>query len=271
MGLRVLPPLLFGPGHAYGVPYTGTGTEASVSAMKPADLAKFHEAWYKPNNATLVVVGDTTLAEVQPAIAHAFANWKQGNTPVKNISAVSLPNQPQIYLIDRPGSEQSVILTGLIAPPKASATDVPLQVMNTILGNFGGRLNMNLREDKHYSYGAGSILLGARAQRPFIAYAPVQTDKTKESLAEMAKEFQGIAGPRQIMGPELADAQANQTLAMPGERETMEQVGRSVTNLIQYGLPDDYYQAFATKVMALRQADVEDAAKSLIRRSRWCG
>ncbi len=264
MGLRVLPPLLFGPGHAYGVPYTGTGTEASVSEMKPADLARFHEAWYRPNNATLVVVGDTTLAEIQPAISRAFANWAQGKPPVKNIATVSLPHTPQIYLIDRPGSEQSFILTGLIAPPKASSSDVPLQVMNVILGNFGGRLNMNLREDKHYSYGAGSVLLGARAQRPFIAYAPVQTDKTKESLAEMAKEFQGMAGSRPIMTNELADAQANQTLTLPGERETMGQLGNSVTNLIQYGLPDDYYQSFVTKVMALRQADVEDAAKSLI-------
>jgi zinc protease len=233
--------------------------------MKPADLAKFHEAWYKPNNATLVVVGDTTLAEIQPAIARAFANWELGKTPVKNVAAVSLPNHPQIYLIDRPGSEQSVILTGLIAPPKASSTDVPLEVMNGILGNFGGRLNMNLREDKHYSYGAGTVLLGARAQRPFLAYAPVQTDKTKESLAEMAKEFQGMAGSLPITANELSDAQANQTLTMAGERETMGQLGNSVTRLIQFGLPDDYYQAFATKVMALRQADVEDAAKSLIR------
>ena len=264
MGLRVLPPLLFGPGHAYGQPYTGTGTEASVSGMKPADLARFHETWYKPNNATLVVVGDTTLAEIQLAIAHAFANWAQGKTPVKNIAAVTLPHQPQIYLIDRPGSEQSVILTGLIAPPKASSSDVPLQVMNVVLGNFGGRLNMNLREDKHYTYGAGSVLLGARAQRPFLAYAPVQTDKTKEALAEMVKEFQGMAGSRPITTNELTYAQANQTLALPGERETMEQMGRSVNNLIQYGLPDDYYQTFVTKVMALRQADVEDAAKSLI-------
>ncbi|HMC58009.1 MAG TPA: pitrilysin family protein, partial [Candidatus Solibacter sp.] len=204
MGLRVLPPLLFGPGHAYGVPYTGTGTEASVAQMKPEDLAKFHAAWFRPNNATLVIVGDTTLPEITPKIERAFAAWQPGKPPVKNIAAVRPPDRPQTYLIDRPGSEQTVILTGLIAPPKAHNTDIPLQIMNVVLGGtFGARLNMNLREDKHYSYGAGSVLLGARAQRPYIGYAPVQTDKTKEALAEMFKEFQGITGAQPITAGEL--------------------------------------------------------------------
>lgn len=145
-------------------------------------------------------------------------------------------------------------------------SDVPLQIMNVILGGtFGARLNMNLREDKHYSYGAQTILLTARAQRPYISYAPVQTDKTKESLVEMMKEFQGITGTKPIAAKELSDAQANQTLSLPGARETIDQVGGSVTRLVQMNLPDDYYQTYAQKVMALRTADVTDAAKSFIR------
>jgi zinc protease len=159
-----------------------------------------------------------------------------------------------------------VIMTGSIAPPKSESSDVPLQIMNVILGGtFGARLNMNLREDKHYSYGAQTILLTAKAQRPYISYAPVQTDKTKESLVEMMKEFQGITGPKPISSKELSDAQANQTLSLPGARETIDQVGDSVTRLTQMGLPDDYYQTYAKKVMALRTADVTDAAKSFIR------
>jgi zinc protease len=191
--------------------------------------------------------------------------WEGAKAPVKNLARVSPPSKPRVYIIDRPGSEQSVIMTGLIAPPKTDASDVPLQIMNVILGGtFGARLNMNLREDKHYSYGAQTILLTARAQRPYISYAPVQTDKTKESLVEMLKEFRGITGPQPISAKELADAQANQTLSLPGARETIEQVGASVSRIVQMGLPDDYYQAYAGKVMELGTAAVVDAAKSFI-------
>ena len=171
-----------------------------------------------------------------------------------------------VYLIDRPGADAIGDSGGIDrATEGAIPDDIAAEAMNVVLGGTSARgINMNLREDKHCSYGAGSVLLGARAQRPFLVFAPVQTDKTKEALAEMVKEFQGMAGSRPITTNELTYAQANQTLALPGERETMEQMGRSVNNLIQYGLPDDYYQTFVTKVMALRQADVEDAAKSLI-------
>jgi zinc protease len=265
MALRVLPPLLYGKGHAYGVPYTGTGTEASVSKLTPADLAKFHSTWYTPGNTTLIVVGDTTMKDISARIERAFAGWEGGKAPAKNLARVAPASKPRVYIIDRPGSEQSVIMTGLIAPPKTDASDVPLQIMNVILGGtFGARLNMNLREDKHYSYGAQTILLTARGQRPYISYAPVQTDKTKESLTEMLKEFRGITGPQPITAKELSDAQANQTLSLPGARETIEQVGGSVSRIVQMGLPDDYYQAYAGKVMELGTTAVTEAAKSFI-------
>jgi len=266
MALRVLPPLLYGTGHAYGVPYTGTGTEASVTKLTPEDLAKFHTTWYTPENTTLIVVGDTTLKDVTPRIERAFMAWQGGKAPAKNLARVSPPTKPRVYIIDRPGSEQSLIMTGLIAPAKSEQSDVPLQIMNVILGGtFGARLNMNLREDKHYSYGAQTILLTAGAQRPYISYAPVQTDKTKESIVEMMKEFSGITGPQPITAKELSDAQANQTLSLPGARETIDQVGNSISRIIQMGLPDDYYQAYAGKVMELRASEVSDAAKSFIR------
>ena len=137
--------------------------------------------------------------------------------------------------------------------------------MNDGLGGmFGSRLNMNLREDKHWSYGARSLLWGARAQRPFIAFAPVQTDKTKESLAEMNKEFRGILSDHPLSADELAKIQANETLSLPGSRETEDSVGRSIIDLVQFGLPDDYYETYAGKVRALKTSDVEDAAKTVV-------
>src|SRR5205823_5122822 len=190
MALRVLPRLIYGGAHAYGNPFTGSGTEQSVAKITRDDLVKFHQTWFKPNNATLIVVGDTTLAEIQPKLERLFASWKQGDVPKKNISDVPLNGKPVVYLIDKPGAGQSVVMAGLVAPPRGNKDEIAIQTMNSVLGGmFMSRLNMNLREDKHWSYGAGSFLPNARAQRLFIAYAPAQTDKTKESVSEMSKEL----------------------------------------------------------------------------------
>jgi zinc protease len=265
MALRVLPGLLYGPGHAYGNPLTGSGTTESVAKMSREDLAKFHQAWYHPNNATLIVVGDTSLNELRPKLEKLFANWKSGQIPKKNIASVSLPSKSAVYLMDKPGALQSVLIAGVIAPPTANPKEIAIEAMNDGLGGmFGSRLNMNLREDKHWSYGASSFLWGARAQRPFIAFAPVQTDKTKESLAEMNKEFRGILGDRPLSADELSKIQANETLSLPGSRETQDSVGESILDLVQFGLPEDYYETFAGKVRALKTSDTADAAKIVV-------
>ena len=116
MALRVLPRLLYGEGHAYALPMTGSGTEQSVAAIKRDDLVKYHATWFKPNNATLIVVGDTTLAEIKPKLETLFARWQRGDVPAKKLADVSLPDRPRIYLIDRPGSEQSMIIAGRADP-----------------------------------------------------------------------------------------------------------------------------------------------------------
>ncbi|HLP99792.1 MAG TPA: pitrilysin family protein [Candidatus Limnocylindria bacterium] len=265
MALRVFPALLYGKGHAYGNPLTGSGTSESVAKMTRNDLVKFHNVWFRPNGATLIVAGDTSLNELKPKLEKLFANWKAGQIPKKNISTVPFPPKPVIYLIDKPGALQSIIIAGLVAPPTANPKEVAIEAMNDGLGGmFGSRLNMNLREDKHWAYGAGSFLFGARGQRPFIAFAPVQTDKTKESMVEMTKEFHGIRGDHPLSADELARIQANETLSLPGSRETLEAVGQSIIDLVQFGLPDDYYETYAGKVRALKTGDVDDAAKLIV-------
>jgi zinc protease len=265
MALRVFPGLLYGTEHAYGNPLTGSGTAESVTKMTREDLVKFHQTWYHPNNATLVVVGDTTLAELKPKLEKQFANWKAGQIPKKNIGNVSLPPKSTVYMIDKPGALQSIIIAGVVAPPTANPKEIAIEAMNDGLGGtFGSRLNMNLREDKHWSYGARSILWAARGQRPYIAFAPVQTDKTKESLVEMNKEFRGVVGDHPLTAEELAKIQANETLSLPGSRETQEEVGDSIIDLVHYGLPDDYYETFAGKVRALKTSDLADAAKTVV-------
>ncbi len=266
LALRVLPGLLYGAGHPYGNPLTGSGTKESVAKLTREDLVKFHDTWLGPNNSTLIVVGDTTLAELTPKLEKLFAGWKSGSVPSKNAETVPVASKSAVYLIDKPGALQSVIVAGVVAPPRANPREIAIEAMNNSLGGtFGARLNMNLRENKHWSYGVRTVLRDARAQRPFYAVAPVQTDKTKESLVEMNKEFRGIVGGHPIGADELAKVQANETLKLPGSRETLSALGQSIVDLVQFGLPDDYYDTYAGKVHALKPGDVNEAAKEVVR------
>jgi zinc protease len=146
-------------------------------------------------------------------------------------------------------------------PPRNNPDEIALETLNTVLGGqFSARLNMNLREDKHWSYGAGSALIGAKGERPFVVYAPVQTDKTKESLGEVAKELRGIRGERPVTPQELAFAQKGQTLTLPGRWETGAAISGDVGEIVRYGLDDRYFDTYAAKVDALTLRDVNGAA-----------
>jgi zinc protease len=265
MGLRLLPSFIYGDGHAYATPLTGSGTEKSVSSLTREALSKFHTTWFHPNNATLVVAGDTTMAEIKPKIEKAFQNWKPGETPKKNLARVEHRDKPVLYIMDRPGSMQSTIISGHIAPPRANPDEIAFETLNTVLGgNFTSRLNMNLREDKHWSYGAGSFMLPARGQQTFMVYAPVQTDKTKESIAELNRELQEILQKRTVTGEELSLAQDSQTLRLPGSRETTSAVMGNILELVQYNLPNDYFDTYADKVRKLTTRDMTTAAEKLV-------
>jgi zinc protease len=265
MALRVFPVLLYGSEHAYGIPLTGSGTEESVSRLKREDLAQFHRTWFKPNNASLIIVGATTLAEVTPKLERLFGGWRPGEVPKKNIGEVRHQPRSTVYLLDRPGSEQSIIFAGHVAPPKRNPREIAILTVNEIFGgSFTSRINMNLREGKHWSYGAFTLFPDARGQRPFIVYAPVQTDKTKESLAEVVKELRGLVSDRPVTPEELAKAQANLTLSLPGQWETIGAVGGSIEEIVRFDLPHDYYSTFASNVRALQVADVATAARETV-------
>ncbi|HET8833497.1 MAG TPA: pitrilysin family protein [Gemmatimonadales bacterium] len=265
MALRVFPKVVFGEGHAYANPWTGTGTEASAARITRADIVKFHQTWFKPNHATLIVTGATTMAEIRPKLERLFAGWKPGEVPEKNIAPVASPTATSVYLLDRPGSLQTVLIAGDIAPPKANPDEPAIETMGAVLGSdFGSRINMNLREDKHWSYGAFSFIRDARGPRPFIAYAPVQTDKTKESIVELQKELRGILGERPITPDELKRAQASLTLTLPGSWETMGAVAASIGDIVAFGLDDRYFDTYAERVRAQTVATVTAAAAEVV-------
>jgi zinc protease len=265
MALRVLPGLLYGEGHAYANPWTGSGTEASTRRIRREDLITFHQTWFKPNHATLVVVGATTMAEIRPKLERLFAGWAPGEVPVKNIGHVQQQPRSTVYIMDRPDAIQSLILVGNLAAPKANPDEPAIETMNHILGgSFTARMNMNLREDKHWSYGAFTFFRDARGQRPFVVYAPVQTDKTKEAMAEVDKELRGILSARPITREEIDRAKASLTLTLPGNWETMDALVGSIDDIVTFGLDDRYFDTYGDKIRAQTIETVLAAARETV-------
>ncbi len=265
MVLRVFPPLLFGRDHPYGNSFTGSGTEETVASLTRDDLIRFYKTWFKPNNATLVVVGDTTLPEIVSTLSKHFQGWEAGPVPARNIPQVEQPSQSAVYLVHRPGAVQSMISAIQVAPPANNPDEIAIETMHHILGGtFTSRVNMNLREDKGWSYGARTLLLDARGQRPFMVRAPVQTDRTAESMVEIVKELRGIIGERPPTEEEFVKIRENRILRLPGSWETVSEVGDSIEDLIRFGLPDDYYENYPRKLRDLRLAEVSLAARRLI-------
>ena len=259
--------LIFGPGHAYSNPGSGNGTEAVVQAMTSADLRAFYARWVRPDNATLLIVGDTTLAEIKPLLEKYLGGWRPPAEalPRKNVTAVELPARPRVFLINRTGAEQSVILAAHAAPPKADPDDIAMMTGNTALGGlFTSRVNMNLREARHWSYGASSGLVEARGPRPFYAYAPVQTDKTAESMIELRKELADVIGKRVLKADELEQARRSIVTSLPGESETTPEVASFFLNILSFGLPENYYNDLIGKVEHLSVAEANAAMKRLV-------
>ncbi len=265
MALRVFPKLLYGEGHAYSTPGTGSGTEESVARLTRKDLIEFHKKWFKPNNATLVVVGATTLDEITSKLEKLFKKWHRGEVPGKNIATVEPPKQSKVYLIDKPGAKQSIIFAGTLTVPKNNPDELAIETMNNILGGmFTSRINMNLREDKHWAYGAFSLIFDARGQRPFLAYAPVQSDKTSESMAEIYREFKEYIGERPATEDELKKVKENRILRLPGYWETMGAVSSTLVEMVRFGLDESTIHTYAERLRALSLEDVHKVAKQVV-------
>ena len=266
MALRAFPRLLYGAGHAYSLSFTGTGTEESVMRLSRADMMAFHRTWFKAGNATLIVVGDTTKEEIVSLLESRFRNLRSGSAPGKNIAAVRHQCAPSLFLVDRPGSVQSFVFAGHLAPPRSAPNHLAIETMNKILGgSFTSRINMNLREDKGWCYGAWSLVATARGQSQFIVAASVQNDKTSNTIVEIQQELHSIRRDKPPTADEVLKAQKNLTHSLAGRWETCGAIEDAVTNMVQYDLPENYYNLYARHVRALDQAQVSEAASEVIR------
>ncbi len=266
MAVRIFPKFLYGEGHAYSLPLTGSGYEETVSSMTRSDIQKFYNTWIKSDNTTLVVVGDIQLAELEQKLENVFRGWEKGDVPNKNITEVTSTQNKVLYLLDKPESQQSVIIGGHLIEPYGEVSEIALETANNVLGgNFTARINMNLREDKHWSYGARSFIENTKEQRPYLAYTSVQSDKTKESIDEIHKEFKDFINDNPITQNEFEKVKNNTILQLPGRWETNNAVANSINMLVRFELENNYWKTYDQKVKGLTLQEVRELSKKVIK------
>jgi len=266
MALRVMNKFLYGENHPYSNPYTGTGYESTVSELTRKDMVSFYDTWLRPNNATLVITGDVEIGELTSKLESAFKNWKKGDIPPIAFNKPKTDTKNTLYLMDRPESQQSVIIAGHLISKYGDISEIAREQMINILGGeFTSRINMNLREDKHWAYGAFGLVLNAEHERPFLVYAPVQTDKSAESIQELKKELSEFVTSRPATEEELEKVKNNQVLGLPGQWETNASVNGSLYNMVKYNLPDDYYQKYDGNVRNLTLSDVKKVSGEVVK------
>ncbi|WP_420322676.1 M16 family metallopeptidase [Flagellimonas sp.] len=266
MALRVMNKYMYGEDHPYSNPYTGTGYENTVGALTREDALNFYNTWVKPNNSTIIVTGDIEMDDLKSKLQKTLGKWKKGNVPSITFNEPKANSKNTLYLMNRPESQQSVIIAGHLTEKYGGVSEIALEQMVSILGgDFTSRINMNLREDKHWSYGAGGFVLGSKEERPFIVYAPVQTDKTSESVSEIRKEISEFISTRPATQQELDKVKTNQVLSLPGQWETNSAVNTSIRNLLRYNLPDNYYETYDQNVRNLSLDDVRKVSTQVVK------
>ena len=258
---RAFAQALYGTAHPYGRP--GGGTEASTRAVTRADVQRFYAEHYRPNAATLVVVGDVDADDVARRVERAFAGWSPAQVPAPVTPPAVGARPTAVTLVDKPGAPQSSVRIGLPGVARSTPDYFPLLVLNTVLGgSFTSRLNQNLREARGYTYGAGSRFAMRRGAGPFLASAEVTGAKTDSALVEFMKELRAIADT--VPAAELEKAKQYLVLQMPGEFETTGDIAGQLLPVVTYGLPLDYYNGYARSVRAVTQADVQRVARRYV-------
>ena len=253
--------LVFGEKHQYG---RGTfGTEKSIRSFSVDDVKAFYGTYYNAANAAFIVVGDVTTKDVVAKLERAFGMWPQGEQAMVDVAEAKQVKGRTIYLIDKPDAPQSVITFSRVGVERATPDYFPMLVMNTIFGGyFSSRLNMNLREKHGYTYGARSYFDFRPSPGPFTASSSVQTAVTDSAVTEFMKELRGIL--EKTPADELARAKNYLALGYAGRFETVAQIASQIGELVAYNLPDDYFNTYISRVLAVTAEDVQRVAAKYI-------
>ncbi len=252
---------LFGMKHPYGAP--AMGDEGTLRGFKIEDLKQFYNTYLLPNNATLIVVGDVTPSTLIPKLEALLGGWKSGSVAASGSwPTVSQVESRKIYLVDKPGAAQSAIRIGRIGVARTTEDYFPLIVMNTILGgSFTSRLNNNLREVHGYAYGASSRFNFLPQPGAFVAASDVQTDVTDKAMTEFMKELTNIST---ISDEELTRAKNYVALSYPSDFQSVSSIAGKLADIVIYNLPDDYFNNYTQRILAVTKDDVLRVAKKYV-------
>ena len=268
LATRLMNPLLFGAAHPYGQPGDGLGDAKSVVALTPAALRGAHDKWLRPDAMTITVVGDITMDQLRPMLEASFGDWRApaGAKPVKQLDAAIPAPKPRIVLIDRPNSPQSVIVAGRVLPLSGrDQNQEALDLANEVLGNgFLSRLNLDLREDKGWSYGVRSVVRSPKGQRSLVLTAPVQADRTGDSIALLLADMQLFPARRGVEPVELGRVTDGNIRGLPNRFETNGQVLGAILSNQLLGRPDDYYATLPTRYRSIDAKAINAAAGSYL-------
>lgn len=255
--------VLYGDSHPYGRQMNGN--EKTLPGITRSDVVNFYEGTYRPNNGVLIVVGDVDKKTLIPKLETAFAGWKAGEVLTSTVPSAGKLDKTGIYLVDRPGSAQSVVSIGHVGLERSHPDYFKVLVMNTVLGGgITSRISMNLREDKGYTYGAGSGWTWRKGAGPFNAGGDMQTAVTKEAVWEVMKELQDIRAGRPITQKELDYNKQSLIRRYPAAFETNGGISAQLSNLAVYGLPDTYFNDYIGKINAVTIDDVNQVANKYL-------
>ncbi len=268
LALRLLPPALYGADHPYGKPFSGSGTEASIKSITVPDLRAYQESWLRPENATIYVAGGVSLTELKPLLEQQFGTWKA--TATARGTKPALDARPaagvRVAIIDKPGAQQSFILAGRVGSTGSAPDYIEQSLANDVLGGaFTARVNMNLRESKHWSYGAFTFTPDARGPRPWLIFAPVQSDKTKESVQEILKEVRDFSSTKPPSPAEVDRQVKSNVRSLPGAFEAVSSVLGRIVGDAGLGRPVDYVTGLKQKYESVTPASAKAAGSKEFR------
>lgn len=262
---RAMAPLLFGPDHPYGLPADGLGSAASVGALPPEALAAAHRKWIRPSGLKITVTGDITMAQLLPLLDKAFGDWADVRSayPRKDLTLPVPAPRPRIVLIDRPNSPQSVIMAGRVLPLTGRDQDrEALDLANEVLGNgFLSRLNMDLREDKGWSYGVRSTVSSPLGPRALTVSAPVQADRTGDSIRLILADMAAFPAKKPVEPVELGRVTDGNVRGLPNKFQTNAQVLGAVVAGERLGRPDNYIATLASRYRAIDAKAIDAMAR----------
>lgn len=253
--------ILYGSEHPYGT--SMSGTQKSVEGLSVADLKAYYTSEFRPNNATLIVVGDVRPADIERRVNALFGSWQRGPIQQRTFSNPPSANQTTVYLIDKPGAAQSSFRIGSVGVPRSTKDFFAFSVLNTILGgSFTSRLNNTLREVKGYTYGAGSNFDMRKMAGPFTASSEVVAAKTDSALLVFMNELNSIRQP--VPADEILRAKRYTQLRLPWSFETSQQIAAGLVPIVLYDLPADYFSSYVQNIEAVTQADIQRVANEYI-------